>query len=469
MRIQFLLIIQIFIICSSSETTLRLRLNQKCSTFIASVMKKGLQNEMMKISSISPQKIPFGSGYADVEGMRVESFESPDISIFPAAPDGFVLSTNGGSVTISGSSSATYTFLWTMYFRSNWSIKMDGIKVSTRINLVSQNGKLQLNFKECQLKVENINLRLYGGIGAWIANHFTGGAEKNIRKSLKKTICAGLKNNIVRVNKNLWLEKTQINLIDNVFLTHQLLENPKVTKDFIQFDFSAYLTFGRSKCYLPSKGIDSNNKNQQTVSNHMAILWLGEPMINCYLKTWYELTNHHLNIENNKRFLDLYNSICEKKKECIDNDTDENQLVDVDIYLLEAPILYAEYRIYVETSIKVVFYQSPKNSSNIKLRELDLRSRNLLNVTISQGRINVRTEKVELKTTHEHDTEYSHLLETEELDDLIEQTLKKLQIWEITINIPLLAAPHFTLSNNATFTGIDNFIRADVDFTSSDQ
>lgn len=44
----------------------------------------------------------------------------------------------------------------------------------------------------------------------------------------------------------------------------------------------------------------------QIVSNHMVTLWLTEPMINCYPKTWYETINHHLYIENSKQFHDFY-------------------------------------------------------------------------------------------------------------------------------------------------------------------
>lgn len=73
-----------------------------------------------------------------------------------------------------------------MYFSGDLSLEMSGIKTFMRINLRSQDGKLQLDFDECQLKIGSVNLKLYGGIGAWIANYFTGGAEENIRKSLQK-------------------------------------------------------------------------------------------------------------------------------------------------------------------------------------------------------------------------------------------------------------------------------------------
>lgn len=66
---------------------------------------------------------------------------------------------------------------------------------------------------------------------------------------------------------------------------------------------------------------------------------------------------------------------CIEKKNCagkIDDPdmTYRNQLVDVEINLIKAPILHAENGIYIEASMKTVFYQSPKNSSSLKLMEL---------------------------------------------------------------------------------------------------
>lgn len=75
-----------------------------------------------------------------------------------------------------------------MHFSGDLSLKMIGIKTFVRINLSSQRGKLQLNLEECQLKIGKVNLELYGGIAAWIANYFTGGIEKEIRKFLQKKV-----------------------------------------------------------------------------------------------------------------------------------------------------------------------------------------------------------------------------------------------------------------------------------------
>lgn len=57
----------------------------------------------------------------------------------------------------------------------------------------------------------------------------------------------------------------------------------------------------------------------------------------------------------------------------------------------------------------------------------------------------------------------------ESLKYAAEHALKKLKLWEYFLNLPELALPRLTLSTNAVFTGMDNFIRADVDFTLSDQ
>lgn len=75
-----------------------------------------------------------------------------------------------------------------MHISGDLSLKINGFKTFTRINLVPKSGKLQLHFKECQLKLGNLNLQLYGGLGAWIANHFTGGAQESIKKALQQEV-----------------------------------------------------------------------------------------------------------------------------------------------------------------------------------------------------------------------------------------------------------------------------------------
>ncbi|VDK67870.1 unnamed protein product [Litomosoides sigmodontis] len=475
MRAHFSLIIQfvVFVSCTDGETTLRVRFNKKTFVFAASIIEEVLQNEV-GLLAIPSQKVSAGSGSATIKEMRVESFENPLISISPIAPDGLGLSVSSGSLAISGSWDASYVFLWTMYFSGDLSLKMAGIKTFTRINLLSEGGKLQLNLKECQLKIGKVNLKLYGGISAWIANYFTGGIEKDIRKSLQKKICGHLKDNTVEVNKKLRSLRSQINIIDNVYLSHQLLKNPKVTESSIQFDFSAYATFGPSKCYLRSKGISESIGKRQIVSNHMVTLWLDESMINCYPKTWYETINDHLYIENSKQFHDFYYLNCKKTNSCAEkfhdsNISDKDQLVDVDIYLIKAPILHAENGIHTETSVKTVFHQLSKNSSKSKLKELTIHARSLLNTTISQRRINVRTEKLTVTTSEEDNWKFDNSITMESLKYVAEHALKELKLWEYFLNLPKLVLPRLTLSNNAAFTGMDKFIRADVDFVLSDQ
>ncbi|VIO90972.1 Uncharacterized protein BM_BM10880 [Brugia malayi] len=325
----------------------------------------------MKTLALPSQTVSFGSGSVEIKKLKVESFESPDIRISLVAPNGLIFSTSGGSVAISGSWDAAYRILWTMYISGDLSVKISGIKTLTRVNMLSQKGKLQLHFEECQLKIGNLNLKLYGGIGSWIANYFTSGAENDIKRSIEKDVCKNVRDNIEHLNKDLWSIKAQTNVVDNVYLSYHLLEDPKITKNFIQFDFSVYATFGRRKCYLQSEGKSINN-NRQIISNHMIVLWFGEPMINCYLKTWYEAVNHHVYISDNidtRRFRDLFNVNCTKTRNCTGRVNDLNK-VELDIQLMKAPLLRAENGIYIETSMKIVFYRSPKNSDSLKLTEL---------------------------------------------------------------------------------------------------
>uniref|UniRef100_A0AAF5PQG1 Lipid-binding serum glycoprotein N-terminal domain-containing protein n=1 Tax=Wuchereria bancrofti TaxID=6293 RepID=A0AAF5PQG1_WUCBA len=371
MRVQFLLLAQVFISYSSSEITLRARFNQKILSFSASFAKDVLQNRM-KTLALPSQTVSFGAGSAEIKKLKVESFESPDIRISLVAPNGLIFSTSGGSIAISGSWNAAYRILWTMYISGDLSVKISGIKTLTRVNLLSQKGKLQLHFEECRLKIGNLNLKLYGGIGSWIASYFTSGAENDIKRSIEKDICKNVRDNIEHLNKELWSIEAQTNVINNVYLSYHLLEDPKITENFIQFDFSVYATFGRRKCYLQPEGKSINN-NRQIMSNHMIVLWFGEPIINCYLKTWYETVNHHhvyiSNSTDSRRFRNLFNVNCTKTKNCTGKVSDLNKL-DLDIQLIKAPLLHAENGIYIETSMKIVFYRSPKNSDSLKLTEL---------------------------------------------------------------------------------------------------
>ncbi|VDO22876.1 unnamed protein product [Brugia timori] len=421
----------------------------------------------MKTLALPSQTVSFGSGSVEIKKLKVESFESPDIRISLVAPNGLIFSTSGGSVAISGSWDAAYRILWTMYISGDLSVKISGIKTLTRVNMLSQKGKLQLHFEECQLKIGNLNLKLYGGIGSWIANYFTSGAENDIKRSIEKDVCKNVRDNIEHLNKDLWSIKAQTNVVDNVYLSYHLLEDPKITKNFIQFDFSVYATFGRRKCYLQSEGKSINN-NRQIISNHMIVLWFGEPMINCYLKTWYEAVKHHVYISDNidtRRFRDLFNVNCTKTRNCTGRVNDLNK-VELDIQLMKAPLLRAENGIYIETSMKIVFYRSPKNSDSLKLTELTIHTKSSLNVAITQRGITIDTEKMMI-TTNKVDNLNQMILN--DLTNVTKNVLKELKLWEHTINVTEVIIPRLALSSNASFIGTDNFIRTDMDFHLSNQ
>uniref|UniRef100_A0A1I8EDT2 Lipid-binding serum glycoprotein N-terminal domain-containing protein n=1 Tax=Wuchereria bancrofti TaxID=6293 RepID=A0A1I8EDT2_WUCBA len=263
------------------------------------------------------------------------------------------------------------------------------------------------------------------------------------------TICKNVRDNIEHLNKELWSIEAQTNVINNVYLSYHLLEDPKITENFIQFDFSVYATFGRRKCYLQPEGKSINN-NRQIMSNHMIVLWFGEPIINCYLKTWYETVNHHhvyiSNSTDSRRFRNLFNVNCTKTKNCTGKVSDLNKL-DLDIQLIKAPLLHAENGIYIETSMKIVFYRSPKNSDSLKLTEL------------STEKMTVTTKKV--------DSLNQMILNG--LTNVAKNVLKELKLWEYAINVTEVIISRLTLSSNASFVGTDNFIRTDIDFHLSNQ
>uniref|UniRef100_A0A0R3S751 BPI1 domain-containing protein n=1 Tax=Elaeophora elaphi TaxID=1147741 RepID=A0A0R3S751_9BILA len=302
MRVQFLLIISIFISFSQAETTLRIRLNRKSFAFMASVL----------------------------EGV--------------------------------------------MHLSGDLSFKMDGIKAFIRVNLVSRKRRLQIDLKECRLKIGSADLTLYGGIGAWIANHFVSGIKQDIKKSVQKVVCEDLRIGLSSLNENLWSLENEIDLNANTHLSFELLKDAKVTKNFIQFDFSASASFGESKCYLQSKGIDISD-NDSNISNHMAVVWVDESAINCYLKTWYDTVDHPLyikNIPNTKQFyLNCIeaNNCTEGELNNLDMDMDNRnelvELIDADIFLIGEPVLRVDNRIYIETKMETILHRSQKDSNKL--------------------------------------------------------------------------------------------------------
>ncbi|VDN81787.1 unnamed protein product [Brugia pahangi] len=415
----------------------------------------------MKTLALPSQTVSFGSGSVEIKKLKVESFESPDIRISLVAPNGLIFSTSGGSVAISGSWDAAYRILWTMYISGDLSVKISGIKTLTRVNVLSQKGKLQLHFEECQLKIRNLNLKLYGGIGSWIANYFTSGAENDIKRSIEKDVCKNVRDNIEHLNKDLWSIKAQTNVVDNVYLNYHLLVPSKTCCNFfsLTLDYLAELTFHflNIRYFLG-----------QIISNHMIVLWFGEPMINCYLKTWYEAVNHHVYISDStdtRRFRDLFNVNCTKTRNCTGRVSDLNK-VDLDIQLMKAPLLRAENGIYIETSMKIVFYRSPKNLDSLKLTELTIHTKSSLNVAITQRGITIDTEKMMIKTNKVDNLDQMLL---NDLTNVAKNVLKELKLWEHTINVTEVIIPRLALSSNASFIGIDNFIRTDMDFHLSNQ
>uniref|UniRef100_A8Q2E4 Uncharacterized protein n=1 Tax=Brugia malayi TaxID=6279 RepID=A8Q2E4_BRUMA len=200
----------------------------------------------------------------------------------------------------------------------------------------------------------------------------------------------------------------------------------------------------------------------------MIVLWFGEPMINCYLKTWYEAVNHHVYISDNidtRRFRDLFNVNCTKTRNCTGRVNDLNK-VELDIQLMKAPLLRAENGIYIETSMKIVFYRSPKNSDSLKLTELTIHTKSSLNVAITQRGITIDTEKMMI-TTNKVDNLNQMILN--DLTNVTKNVLKELKLWEHTINVTEVIIARLALSSNASFIGTDNFIRTDMDFHLSNQ
>uniref|UniRef100_A0A915PBH2 BPI/LBP family protein n=1 Tax=Setaria digitata TaxID=48799 RepID=A0A915PBH2_9BILA len=404
MRIYFLLFAQTFVGGINSEVTLRIKLNEESFTFMASVAEDIFRTNM-ETFKLPSQIVSFDSGSADIKNLKVGLFESPDINISSVAPNGLMFSSSDGFIAISGT--------WKADYRIFWAIHLD----------------------ECQLKIGNLNLKLYGGLAAWIGNHFISGMEKKIEESVQQK------------------------------------EDPKVTNNFIQFDYIAYATFGWSKCYLEPKEISDS----QTMSNHMVTLWLGEPMINCFLETWYKATNNHVYISNSAQFSYLFNVNCTGAVECTrkfnGQETNfEDQSVDLDIYLRKAPLLLAKNGIYTKTTMKIFVYQSPKNISSLQLAELTLHTKSSLKIEISPRRITIRTEKIAVTTSEDNSTTRNvNEMILENLMNVAEDALKTMNLWEQTIAIPKIEPlPHLILSSNAEFTGNDNFIRVDLNFNLSD-
>ncbi|VDK63018.1 unnamed protein product [Onchocerca ochengi] len=469
MRIQFLLFVQIFISCIDGEPTLRIRLNQKGFKDFGLVLKNALQNKV-KLLKLPSMTVSFGSGTADIKNLKMNSFKSPDMVISPIAPNGIMFSGSGSSISITGSWNVAYRFLWTMHFSGDLSLEISDAKPFMRINLLSKQGKPQIYVEECQMKIGYLNLNLYGGLGAWIVNHFTSGVQDNIKNSLQKEVCKHVQDNVQTVNKWLWLPHEQI-LVDNIYFNQHLLDNPKVTENFLQLDFHAYLSFGKSKCNLQSKKIN----DRKTGSNHMLTTWLGEPVINCYLKTRYEKNNSHVYIANSNQFRELFNENCTGTKNCVRKVNNPNMNfkhpVDLDIYLIKAPFLYAAKNGFdLKTSMKIVFYQSPRKSNSLKLAELTIQTKSSIKFAVSDGKIHFFTEKMTATISESNDLKVENLKKTilDASTDVAKYALQNLQLLGFVDNILYRGPSQLKFSKNAVFTEINKFIRADMDVTISD-
>lgn len=68
------------------------------------------------------------------------------------------------------------------------SMEGSGIKMFMRTNVVVQSGRPQFLLEECWLQIRDLNFRLHGGLGAWVANHFVSGSEDKIKGSIKNEV-----------------------------------------------------------------------------------------------------------------------------------------------------------------------------------------------------------------------------------------------------------------------------------------
>lgn len=348
------------------------------------------------------------------------------------------------------------------------SMESSGIKMFMRTNVVVQSGRPQFLLEECWLQIRDLNFRLHGGLGAWVANHFVSGSEDKIKGSIKNEICNQIRAGVKRLNKELWALSSHVKLTDTMYFNYHLLENPKAATDYIELNAFAYVTFGQAKCYPGTEALIDDKH----ASDRMAVLWIAESMVNCYLKTWYEVNSkRHVYItasSNDGKFRDFLNTNCTERMRCLGvNVALQSHSIELDIYVVNAPVFRAQTENYSEVNLHIDLYQSHRDPQSPVLAQFAVQLKSLIKARILQRKLIIEVENV-TATTSQISSKVG-IFDQKVLDGFLkvaETALKELGLWQQVIEIKEVEElPKLALSENATFITRNGYVRADFDFT----
>uniref|UniRef100_A0AC34F7L1 Lipopolysaccharide-binding protein n=1 Tax=Panagrolaimus sp. ES5 TaxID=591445 RepID=A0AC34F7L1_9BILA len=285
---------------SKKVSTLGARLYMKGLNFFSQIGHKIVTRELPRLT-IPNISLPIeggpGSGNVEVESLNLLKFESPKFQFMLAPNKGITWNSRGGALRLKGLWKADYTFLAKVYLSGEVDVTASDIQSMLTVGAYSYDKHPQIQIYNCTADVTNLHMTLSGNVITWIINLFRANLASAIKTAIHKQFCDLTRSVLLaEANDALMGLETHVEITNNIFLDYGLIDNPIITKTYVEGDALIDVTIGNRTCDLPFVPV---KLDAPVASKYMANMWLSQTVVDCILDSAHQSKMFKFTIDKN--------------------------------------------------------------------------------------------------------------------------------------------------------------------------
>ncbi|BFZ13339.1 hypothetical protein BsWGS_16378 [Bradybaena similaris] len=219
----------------SLEPGVKIAVTNKGLEYASQVAGAALRSKLQAVT-IPDQSGSEGSKSLSVSNIRIKSITGPDthVSLNPGA-GGVTLALSNFGIHLHADWRAKKRIIFKLSIRGSVELTVSGASVTVVAALGEKNGRPSVTGKSCSCRIDDVGLKLRGGLAAFILNLFKGVIRKKIRNTLQVKVCEAVMEQVnTRANAELARMKVSGEIARRFTVDYSLTRPPTITDNHIE-------------------------------------------------------------------------------------------------------------------------------------------------------------------------------------------------------------------------------------------
>ncbi|EYC40960.1 hypothetical protein Y032_0588g361 [Ancylostoma ceylanicum] len=169
---------------------------------------------------------------------------------------------------------------------SGWvNVQASDIRLNVSGKVTALNHRPQIHLGDCSAELGTFHIELGGGMVPWLVNFFRGVISRTIKNAIRDKACEISRSVLLaEVNDHILSLPLHLPVWENFFIDYAVEKSPEFTSSYVEAEAAAELVYGAQTC--PSPKIQE--WTEEDLVPRMAVMWIGESIPNCLLKSAHE-------------------------------------------------------------------------------------------------------------------------------------------------------------------------------------